>query len=121
MALHFRSGVDLRQMAPQILVAWEVAAEVFESHGHTAWVTSLYRAGPWETTLLHGKGLAIDIGLRDAAGELLPDGTISAIVAELRARLGKEYGGQFDVVDERGVGASAGWTGAHVHLEFDPQ
>lgn len=116
MSLHFRSGVDLRQMTTQILLAWEVAAEVFERHGRVAWVTSLYRPGTWSQTLLHGKGSAIDIGLRLPSGDVIDDPTIDAIVADLRTRLDRRHGGQFDVVDERTAPG-----GPHVHVEWDPR
>jgi len=121
-SLHYRAGVDLREMAPQILMAWQVAAEVYEAHGYTAWATSLYRAGTWEATLLHGKGLAIDFGLTDALGRPIPDDAVDAIVAELQARLGRPGGGQFDVIDERpDRNPSSQSTGPHIHCEFDPK
>jgi len=116
MGLHFKPGVDLRNMQPQTLLAWIVASEVYERHGQACFATSLYREGTWEQVMLHGKGLAIDLGLRDSTGAVFDGPTIDAIVAELRTRLGKPYGGQYDVVDER-----AAKGGPHIHVEFDPK
>jgi len=121
MGLHFKGGVDMREMTPQILFAWIVASEVYESVGEVCMATSLYRQGTWDQVLLHGKGAAIDLAIRKPDGTPFEVGTVDAIVQQLTHRLGKKYGGQYDVVDERGAGSSAGWTGAHIHIEFDPK
>jgi hypothetical protein len=116
MTYYWKPGVDLREMAPQTLLAWGVAAEVYERHGKICRATSLYRQGTWDQVLLHGKGAAIDLGLRDLDGTLYDPLVIDSIFDELTDRLGKAHGGQYDVVDER---AAPG--GPHLHIEFDPK
>ena len=113
---YWKPGVDLREMIPQTLLAWDVAAEVYERHGKFCRVTSLYRQGAWDQVLLHGKGAAIDLGLRDLDGNQFDGLTTDSIVDELTHRLGKPFGGQYDVVDERGAPG-----GPHIHIEFDPK
>lgn len=116
MGLHFKAGVDLRHLSTQALVAWLVATEVYEEAGYRCWLTSAYRSGTRDQVLLHGEGEAIDLGLRDDAGRLLPADVIDLIVAKLELRLGRRGGGQFDVVDERHAPG-----GPHLHIEFDPK
>jgi hypothetical protein len=113
---YWKAGVDLREMTPQSLLAWDVAAEVYERHGKICRVTSLYRMGTWDQVLLHGRGMAVDFGLRDLDGSLYDGLVIDSIVDELTHRLGKPGGGQYDVVDERNAPG-----GPHIHIEFDPK
>jgi hypothetical protein len=114
--LYLKPGVDLRQMSPQTLLAWMVATEIYERHGYPCRVTSLKRDGTWEQVMLHGSGNAVDLGIRAPSGDLLPDNVIDSIVEELGQRIGRQGGGQYDVVDER---AAVG--GPHIHIEFDPK
>lgn len=116
MGKHWKPGVDLREMTPQVLLAWDVAEEVYERHGKLCRVTSLYRQGTWEQVLLHGRGAAVDFGLRDPDGTLYDALVIDSLVDELRHRLGKQFGGQYDVCDERSAPG-----GPHIHIEFDPK
>lgn len=115
MSYHFKPGCDLRMMTPQTFLAWSVAAEVYEASGELCWATSIYRPGTWDQVMLHGVGDAIDLGLRDAAGHVFNDKLIDSIYQQLAHRLGKAYGGQYDVIDER---AAPG--GPHIHIEFQP-
>jgi hypothetical protein len=118
---HFRSGVDLRLMSPQILFAWQVAAICFAEEGLRCEATSLRRDAPFAVAGYHATGNAIDLGLRDEHGAQHPLEASDRIVARLRGWIGREGGGQFDIVDEARPGASAGWTGPHIHIEFDPK
>jgi hypothetical protein len=121
MGLYFNKGVELRNLQPQSVIALQVAAEVYAEEGQHCVVTSAYRVGSWMQTLLHGKGLAVDLSVRDLDGVMLSADVIDRIVKKLTVRIGKADGGQFDVVPELQAGASAGWSGPHIHLEFDPK
>lgn len=113
----FVPGLDMREMTTQTLFAWGVADEVFLAHGiKDCWATSLRRQGTWEQVLLHGSGNAIDIGIRDEQGKVFAPETITSIVMMLTRRIGKPFGGQFDVLDERDAPG-----GPHIHIEFDPR
>jgi hypothetical protein len=64
----------------------------------------------------HSNGNAIDIGMRDV------DLTVADMIwSRLDSWIGRRGGGQFDVVNELRPGSSAGWTGPHIHIEFDPK
>jgi D-alanyl-D-alanine dipeptidase len=112
MSLFLKSGVDLRGMTPQAVVAVIVAEEVYEGHGYPCRVTSVYRA----EAMLHTAGNAVDFGIRDGNGEVYPEDVIDSILEELHRRIGKKFGGQYDVVDERSAPG-----GPHIHVEFDPR
>jgi hypothetical protein len=112
MSLRLKEGVNLRNLSAQIVLAMHVAQEAYESHGYTMRVTSVYRSGD----LLHDTGQAVDLGIKDGNGEVYPDDVLDSLVDELHRRLGKRFGGQFDVVDER---VAPG--GPHIHIEWDPR
>lgn len=107
-----KSGVKIDFLSTQILLALRIAEQVYESHGYPCRVTSVYRP----EAMLHTEGFAADLGIRDGNGELYPDDVLDSILEELHRCIGKKFGGQFDVVDERN---SPG--GPHFHIEFDPR
>jgi hypothetical protein len=118
-------GVDLWSVRPELLVVLQVADGVYRDFGRQLLVTSIYRPGPGQ--LLHGRGWAADLRLPSrsevAAGapEVPLEQLDERVTGALRAALGgTKPGGQCDVLLELGPEASAGWTGAHIHVEFDP-
>jgi len=121
MTIHIMNGVDLRNVQPQTILAVMVAEEAFSQRGRDCIITSAYRKGPWRDTLLHGTGCAVDLSVRDLRGVELPKPEVDAVLAQLNLVLGRPGGGQYDVVDERNPGSSPGWSGPHIHIEFDPK
>lgn len=112
MSLVLKPGVKLELLAPQMLIGLIITEQVFESYGCSCRVTSAYRPD----SKLHSVGRAVDVGIRDLKGAVYEDDLLDGILSELQHRLGKKYGGEFDVVDERdAVG------GPHIHIEYDPQ
>lgn len=111
--LHFARGVDLRNMSPQSLLAWHAAASVCAGMDVPCVVSSVFRPGNLSK---HGKGDAIDVGMRG-----IPLDVGDLIHAKLEVWLGRTGGGQYDVVNELRPGTSANWTGPHIHIEFDPK
>jgi hypothetical protein len=114
--MHFRGGVDLRQMSPQTLYAWQCASVCCQEAGVKCEATSLYRPGLFAKMGFHSNGNAIDIGM---AG--VPLDIAQRIWDRLEKWIGRSGGGQFDVVNELRAGSSEGWTGPHIHIEFDPK
>lgn len=121
MSLHFKEGVNLRGMSPQICLALQVASETFAEVHEDCLVTSVTRNGTFAEHGYHATGNACDIAVRRLDGSQIPAAVCAQIVKQLDLRLGRLGGGQYDVVDEMAPGASAGWTGAHIHIEFDPK
>jgi hypothetical protein len=121
MALHFKNGVDLRNLTPQTTLALVVASECFTEEGEDCTVTSLYRPGLAHVVGLHGAGNAVDLSVKRLNGTPIPVEKIVRIIHQLNLRLGRPGGGQFDVVDELPSASSTYWTGPHIHLEFDPK
>lgn len=121
MALHFKNGVDLRNLTPQTTLALQVASECFAEEDEHVLVTSVYRPGLLNVVGLHGAGNAVDIAVRDLKGNPIKVEKIQRILAQLNLRLGRVGGGQFDVVDEIAPASSTYWTGSHIHIEFDPK
>lgn len=120
MAIHIMPGVSFDKLSPQALLGLIVVDQCFAEHGEDCIVTSCYREGSWVQTLLHGRGHAFDIAVRDLAGKPIEEGTVKAILESIITRIGKSRGGMFDVLYENSPDASVGWTGAHLHIEFDP-
>jgi D-alanyl-D-alanine dipeptidase len=120
MAIHIMSGVQFDVFTPQAMLGLQVADECCAEQSCDCLVTSAYREGDWETTLLHGRGYAFDIAVRDLRGNPLAQDVVDKIVVAITARIGKPSGGQFDVLYEGDKSASAGWTGKHIHIEYDP-
>lgn len=131
MSLHFVPGCDWRLLTPQVCLALTVASECYAEEGEDCLVTGLtrHKSGvphggieDFAANGYHSRGQAADLAVRRyRGGEPIPTDKMDRIVARLQQRLGRVGGGQFDVVDERGTGASANWTGPHIHLEWDPK
>jgi hypothetical protein len=120
--LHFMPGVNLRGLQPQMVLALTVANEAFASMDADCIVTSATRDGTWDEVLLHGKGCAVDLSVKDIHGVSLSDLQVTNILRHLNNVLGRQGGGQFDVVDERpDHNPSSNSTGPHIHIEFDPK
>ncbi len=130
--MKIKPGVDLTNASPELAIAIGVVESVFQRHGCEATLTCVARKGTWAGALLHG--ILRPLGVRAARSGKVdaadfsypPAGKAKEIVADLMERLSKRQGGQFDVLDERDSSAAAAagvadlWTGAHLHIEFDP-
>lgn len=114
--MHFGPGVRLEQMTPQTLYAWGCAAIACWEKGIPCVARSLYRPGLFAKMGFHSNGNAIDIGMANV-DPVVGD----AICERLHKWIGRAGGGQYDVVNELRPGSSAGWTGPHIHIEFDPK
>jgi hypothetical protein len=128
--MRIKPGASLDHASAELLHGIAVVEEEFRRAGLEATVTSCYRAGPWGVTLLHGtdrdpkrahrKGVVDACDFSYPLAEKAP-----AVIAAIRARLSKPAGA-FDVLDERtnasaaAAGVGGQWTGAHLHIEFDP-
>jgi hypothetical protein len=120
MAIHVMPGVRFDVFTAQSMLALQVANECFAENGAECIITSAYREGTWQQVLLHGRGFAFDLSVKDLHGQLLAQEKIDKIVANIANRIGKISGGQYDVLYEGDASASAGWTGKHIHIEYDP-
>jgi hypothetical protein len=120
MAIHIMPGVSFDKLSPQALLGLIITDQCFSECGEDCIVTSCYREGTWVQTLLHGRGHAFDVAVRDLAGKPIPEEVIVKILDRITTRIGKSRGGMFDVLYEASPDASVGWTGAHIHIEFDP-
>ncbi len=131
MSLHFASNIDWRLMVPQIAVALNVASECYAEEGEDCYVSGLDRhvkglpeqsPEDFKVNGFHSNGRAADLSvLRARGGGPIPDDKMDRIIARLETRLGRSGGSPFDVLDERYPRPdSPGWTGPHVHLEFQP-
>lgn len=121
MSLHFMPGVSVKGIKPEAVLGLVVASECFQEVGEDALVTSVVRTGTWAQVLLHGAGMAFDLSTRRINGEPIPRPALEKAIGAMRARIDKASGGQFDVLAELDPGSSPGWTGPHLHLEFDPR
>lgn len=122
MSLHFKPGLDWSQMAPQLVLALQVASECYAEVGEDCLITCLTRKGDFKAQGFHSTGEAVDLSVRRyRGGEDIPEDKMDLIVAALEARLGRSGGGPFDVVDERKPRPdSPNRTGPHIHLEYQP-
>jgi hypothetical protein len=120
MSLHFKDGVNLRGLQPQAVLAMVVASETYAEVHEDCLVTSAVRDGTFEEHGYHAKGLAIDVAARRLDGTPIPSPVMAQIWKQINLRIGRMGGGQYDVVDELTRGGF-GWTGAHIHIEFDPK
>lgn len=93
-----KTGVRIRGMQPEILLAVVVAHELFREQAQTLTITSC-TDGRHKDGSHHYTGCAVDLRLPTAK----PD----SVVAQLQNRLGADY----DVILE----------GDHIHLEYDPK
>ena len=128
--MRIRRGVNLDHASPEILRACAEVDEVFREYGLEAEATSGLRAGGWLLSLLHGlfrdKKREKRAGYLDAIDFVYPPPALSVvIIGKIRDRLAKPHG-DFDVLDERtnasaiAAGVGSQWTGAHLHIEYDP-
>lgn len=131
MSLHFKEGVDWRRMTPQLALALAVASECYGEEQEGCFVTCLDRhirgrsyteEEDFKANGFHSNGRAADLSVkRHRGGVAIPDEVMDKILAKLEARLGRSGGGPFDVLDERYPRPdSPGWTGPHVHIEYQP-
>jgi hypothetical protein len=131
MSLHFASGIKWDSMCPQIAVALAVASECFGEEGEDCYVTGLDRHASgaipgskedFAVNGFHSNGRAVDLSVkRLRGGEAIPDDVMDRIFDRLNTRLGRVGGSPFDVLDERYPRSdSPGWTGPHIHIEFQP-
>lgn len=129
--MRVKDGASLDHASAELLYGISVVEDCFRCLGEEAMVTSAFRVGPWPVTLLHGlerdPKRAHRSGVVDACDFRYPPGAKApAIIDRIKARLSKEHGGQFDVLDERtnaqaaAAGVGAQFTGAHIHIEWDP-
>jgi len=98
-----KEGVSVSGLRPEILLAWDIADQVYEDYGvDECWLTSGQDSRhKWGS--LHFVGLAIDLRTRN-----IPDNTLKgSITIMTRKHLGKQY----DVVLESD----------HLHIEFQPK
>ena len=98
-----KTGVNVRGIQPEILLARIVAGEIFARYGADAIITSGLE-GKHKKTSKHYKGQAIDLRVRHIDRRLWP------VVTEA---LKKALGPQYDVILEG--------RKLHIHIEFDPK
>jgi hypothetical protein len=128
--MKIKPGANMEHASWELLAGIAVVDEEYERAGLDVVVTSCYRPGPWAKTLLHGTERDLKrvhrAGVVDACDFAYPPpDKARAIIAAIRARIGKPAG-NFDVLDEgtnanaQAAGVGSQWTGAHLHIEFDP-
>jgi hypothetical protein len=128
--MRVKPGVSFDHASAELLHGIAVVEEEFRRAGLESTATSCYRPGAWDVTLLHGTERdlkrASRRGLVDACDfSYPPPEKAPAIIAAIRARISKPAG-TFDVLDEQtpaaaqAAGVGAQWSGAHLHIEFDP-
>ena len=121
MGLHIKGGVNLRGMVPQIALAIQIATDAFAEQNEDCTITSLTRDGTFAECGFHSVGAAVDISVAKLGGNPIEQYKVDRVLWRLETVIGRQGGGQFDIVDERAPGSSPGWTGAHIHIEFDPK
>ena len=99
--VQIKPGVNLEGIQPQLVMAAQVADEVYTSNGFALTITSANDSQHMEGSL-HYQGRALDLRTRD-----LPEGMAATLAGEIRSRLGN----QFDVILEAD----------HIHIEYDPK
>lgn len=129
--MRVKPGASLDHASAELMYGISVVEDCFRRHGEESTVTSGFRPGPWEVTLLHG--IERDLkrahrrGVVDACDFRYPPPEKAALImAAIKARLSKALGGQFDILDEKtnasavAAGVGSQYTGSHIHIEFDP-
>lgn len=97
-----KSGVDLRGLAPQMVLAYVIALDVYREKVGTVCVITSASDGKHGPNSLHYKGKALDFRTNNLRGP-----QVHPIYLALKEALGA----QFDVVLEDD----------HIHCEFDPK
>lgn len=97
-----KPGVDLRGLAPQLVLAYVVALDVYREKVGLPCVITSASDGKHGPNSLHYSGKALDL----RTNSLRPD-QIHPVYLALKTALGE----QFDVVLESD----------HIHVEFDPK
>jgi hypothetical protein len=105
------SSIEYQGIQPELAYALGVAEVLKRKLGYNTVVTSLME-GKHNPGSLHPKGRAGDLRTTDMTVEHRLQ-WFEQLETEL-----KPFG--FDVVWEGGVGATPATTGAHIHIEFDP-
>ena len=99
-----KHGVDLRDLQPQLCIAYTIATEVYRRHGGRCTITSA-KDGTHGPRSLHSRdGLCRALDLR--THDLLP-----AVVLDVHRELTDALGEQFDTILEDD----------HIHLEWGPK
>lgn len=99
-----KPGVDLRNLVPQMAVAYTVAALIYQKFGYVCTITAAFDGVHMTNTLHQRDGLCRALDLRT---NTLNPHDIPLVHAMLKEALGP----QFDVVLEKD----------HIHMEFDPK
>ena len=101
--MRLKTGVRVRGVRPEIVVAMMVANSAFEAFALAPeMVVTSCTEGRHSWTSLHYQGAAFDIRTRDASSDVN-----TAIVKELKDSLGPD----FDVILED----------THIHIEYQPK
>jgi len=103
MSLKLKPGVKIQGLHPEMILAAQVASDIYTCYGVDCWLTSALD-GKHGRGSLHFKGYAIDIRTRN-----LEVRQRQPVADEIKRALGAE----FDVVFER--------RKFHIHIEFDPK
>lgn len=99
--MKIKPGVSILGIRPEMLVALEVANDVYKDHDCDLVVTSC-TDGTHSRGSRHYSGLAIDIRTRNLVESEIP---------QVHQRIRDDLGSSFDVILES----------THIHIEFDPE
>jgi hypothetical protein len=129
--MRVKQGVSFDHASAELMHGIAVVEECFRKYGEESRVTHCFSSGPWSVTLLHG--IERDARRAARAGQVdacdfgyPPPEKSTLIIAAIKGRLSKTFGGKFDVLDEltsaaaTAAGVGSQWSGAHLHIEFDP-
>jgi hypothetical protein len=100
--LKFKGGVDPYNASGEIVLAIQIAADIYAQYGYDCVITSLYDGKHGANTLHQrdGRCRAVDLRINN-----LPDELVKPIYTDIRLALPHHY----DVVHEKD----------HFHLEYD--
>ena len=100
-----KSGVDLRNIQPQMAIAYSIAVAIYQLHaGVPCWITAAFDGTHMTNTLHQRDGLCRALDLRTS--NVIPE-QLQLVYTKLKEALGS----QFDVILEKD----------HIHVEFDPK
>lgn len=102
--LIIKEGVDISDIAPEMAIAAQAVARVYEWFLYDCIITSA-RDGSHKEGSLHYDGMALDFRTRHLSG-----GYTGQVAQDIAQKVRECLGAQFDVVLER----------THLHVEFDP-